>query len=280
MRPITPPPISSRRVEIPPRGPVSPLRSANLENVPIDVLKSIVIKDLSKEDLLSLCRTSVRYRRICEDPRVWKYLIERDFKIDTDLLGQRPSARLYDFIDFFIRSDLIVEYLLDPNTGPVLNRVLEGPDLLPLLDKTVRDGSEVHLEDENPYVSLFIIPKNKLEIEYLPDRSYRLEFEYDTPSGLVFLITILTGSVSTSKISEIVKTFYQSLKEVPSEEDLIPESPEITPTEVRTNVITAAVTVVAPLIEQYSLEPSISQPLTWVGNEGSDIKEIEVRSFY
>ena len=41
-----------------------------------------MIEYLSVQDILSFCQTNESYYQICQDPRVWTYLLKRDYNID------------------------------------------------------------------------------------------------------------------------------------------------------------------------------------------------------
>lgn len=39
-----------------------------------------LIKELSFEDIINVCSTKREYSRVCNDPRTWEFLLERDFQ--------------------------------------------------------------------------------------------------------------------------------------------------------------------------------------------------------
>src|SRR5687767_804803 len=93
-------------------------------NVPIDVL----LEHIDYHSLLNLCQTSAQYRRICENPDTWIYLLRRDFEIDA--IGAEIPPDNVQILYQHIRSDA------PPVSAPIKGAAKDGVDnLLYIVDK-------------------------------------------------------------------------------------------------------------------------------------------------
>jgi hypothetical protein len=85
-----------------------------------------ITKDLSYEELVKLCQTNPRYRYLCDDPRVWRFFLRRDF--GTVYTGIDPKAEYLRRVALnrsAVSIAIIFEYLPKLNPGELWVIIVE-----------------------------------------------------------------------------------------------------------------------------------------------------------
>lgn len=132
-----------------------------LEELPVEV-QAIVINDLPVKEILAFCSSSKALKQVCEDPRLWRVLLRRDFKTAFDsgwsfdnvddakslyVELSRPTEQMIKHWKEFVSTDERINLHARINTGQGFVRDLyvlynRNPDNLQRIYKAFMEGAK------------------------------------------------------------------------------------------------------------------------------------------
>lgn len=156
----------------------------NIKDIPTEIFIHHTIKNLSAQDIITLCKVDTDFNHICKDNQVWQILLKRDFpeyiiglggkKIPgTYIQGQENPMKVYFFLEQF-KDRLTFEltsngkkYIDDilNSDSPSIDQIIPAGILISLHNKTI--DSAQNMIAQNHKLSRLNISVKKYIKEFL-----------------------------------------------------------------------------------------------------------------